>query len=309
MAQLIITTTSERILVEPSERIEINQFKTIRSLGFLWSRSNNAFIFNKNIEGAKRIGRLITLTKEDDSMKDLTVIWENDEVKNTIQAMLDTVKAEREQAQAEKKAKEEQANKNRYARFEKIVEQIRQLKNGFSTTKWDLANSNFNLSDLMARSGVRITYNAIDLAKKFNINIEDTDITDSDILELAIRFGNNWRRYSDKPESRYLSFEVSHHTKSTDGFMTGGSGHYETAVIIQDELSRIDFKKAVKISELVNDEVLENIIKNYVSYMNEEDGIEETYNSSGIINGHKYKCKYLETTFKTNCLKALGVNA
>lgn len=308
MAKVIVSIQHERINLQFEERISKNLFSSFRHEGWLWSRSQDAFVFNVNEQGARRVSRIenksictpyhLSPEEKDELIAEIEALNVEYATADDEQKIRSLQQSHAEKLKAEKailEAKKAQADKNRTDRAMKIIEQMNVLKNGFGANSWDLATSNYNLSDLLARSGVRVDYSVKDLASRFGYEDADRLISDDDILEFSIRYGNNWKRYSDKVESRYLSFEVDHFKKSTVGdFMSGGSGHFSLQKTLLDNQSRINFKNVVKVSELVDDEILKVCFDLYIGYLKGEITPMRTINCFGGISSDEIKTDRLD---------------
>lgn len=287
-----LSINQERINLKPEERISKDLFSAIRGEGWLWSRTANAFVFKFNEEGAKRVQRLeehhISKYYPEEQKKSLqeefnniVIKYDSEETKESISKLIASVKEKADALKAEREAKESHARDERVKRYNKCIEQLNTLENGFGVGKYDLSLSNFNMSDLLARGGVRIDHYVKDLAEQFGYEDKENLISDKDILELSIRYGNNWKNW--KIESRHLIFECSHMMASDNSFITGGSGHFHIEQVILEREPRINFKNVVKLSALIDETILKICFETYISYLKGEVEVLREVNSLGML--------------------------
>lgn len=280
---LTISISQERFCVTPKYRLEQGAYDFMRHEGWRWSPKRSGFVFDVNEEGAKRVRRLLTFDQSKygdywfggpsfakdgkEELHEATKEFFDDEAKSTYERLISSYDAKQKAEQEAKKAKEEQANKNRYDRYVKIKEKIKLLHNDFTTNTYSLSLSNYNMSDLLARKGVCCDYTVKELLERFGMTEQDYEGSDKDVLQFSISYRNIWAsRWSDKVEARRLMLEVDHYTKvDNSSFMSGGSGHFAMKIEIEDS-PKIDFKKVILLSKIADDNFKKLAFETYMSY-------------------------------------------
>lgn len=318
MPILKLSISNNRIILRSdSGRVSAPIYKALRKDGWLYSHNLQAFCFAFGDSGAERVSRFeekpykIRSYVSNDSekqeilneMQDLNIVYESDEFAEKIRNLNDARLKKISDEKQEKQEKEKQADENRAIRWEKMKNQLSQLKNGFGASLYDASFSNYNMSDLLARSGVRVCYRVAELAEEFGFIDSDKLISEEDIIQISIRYGNNWTWSA--VSSRYLSIEVDHFTSSKEGWMSGGSDHYQMEKVLLDKEARINFKNVVKVSELFDETTLKKIFNSYIDYKSGKIDYISGINSIGAISGHEVSSAPLDE-IKNKFLESIG---
>ena len=300
---LNIFIQDNRFCVSPKYRLEKGAYQFMRRRGWKWSPSRDAFVFNVNEEGAKRVKDIIDFkhspyhewvfdcTAEEkklgqEELEEAEIIFD-EKAKAVYDKLIASSTSKAQAEEAAKKAKKDSANENRAKRYVNMMQRAKSLKNDFCISPYDASLSNYNMSDLLARKGVVCNYTVKELLGMFNMANLDYDGSDKDVLQFSISYRNVWKgRWSNEIEARRLEVQVDHYTIS-DGtsFMCGGSGHFAMKINLADE-PKIDFKKVVLVSSLIDDQFKEIALKVYMDYRNGliESPTHDKINGIGMVN-------------------------
>ena len=321
-------SVSDRIVVSPKYRLTTGAYHWFKHKGWKYSRSRGGFVFNVNEEGAKRVRAILRFNPDNysdyyfgshdgASQDEITAAKEElchaefeyeGKAQEIIDKLLETVdKKAKAQAEYEEQRKERITN-SRIDRFEAIKPRLKQLKNGYTTNMFDLSLSNFNMSDLLARKGVRCAYSMKELCEMFNL--PSYEGADNDILQFEIHYANVWsNRWSDKPAARRLMLTCNHYSQSphSNAFMEGGSGHFRYDIALWFDEPRIDYKKVVIASEIAGDDYKEDMAKMYLDYRAGKCNTTGEYiNSIGMVSHDEVIEPQLAITYRARFDRALA---
>lgn len=284
--QQFTISIDDRIVVTPKYRLCSGAFSWFKSHGWKWSPSRQAFVFNVNEEGAKRVlklttfdmtdhtneyfGNILPIEKEDaiEELTDCEIVYEGN-AGERINELLMKVKEKQEAEQAHKKQREERIGVSRVDRGVKLVQRLKQLKNGFTASMFDMSLSNFNMSDLLARRGVSCQENVKELLERYGLPIYEG--AENDYLIFSIGYANVYaNKWSSKVAAKRLCLNCDHYEKTTGGMLGGGSGHFAFSVSLHADETKIDFKKVVIASSIADDDCKRCIAQLYLAYRNGE---------------------------------------
>lgn len=261
-----ISVSDNKILVQPSERMSKSLFSVFRSEGWLWSRRENAFMFNRNESGFLRVNRLVSrkflnrygISEEDKAeANEFAFEFENEAVRLAYEKAVEQIQAKKEAEQAEKTAKEDQASKNRMAKAQKVIEQLKKFSNGFGNSAGALARDNWNLLE----SGVRKYISVKEYCEENGIV---ANIPNDIVLSIEIRTTENYVNYYKK--ENFVTVSVyEHQYKEETQVLISGSGFYSCKMKIA-KVERRSIKDYIKLSEIINDEIEKRIMENYIDY-------------------------------------------
>lgn len=284
MNTLTINFTNEKITVCPSERMSNSLFKAFRNEGWLWSRREMAFIFNKNIEGVKRVKRLFNYSFLDkygvpdaDKTEGKEFIFEflNDKSQKEYNALFEQYQKEKETESIRKQAKKEQENKNRLDKIKKVIEQAKGLCNGFKVDTYHLANNNFNLLDTGVEKQVKVK----EFCEENGIATEGLSLENKVLcLKIAERDKGNWRT----GKNIVLSLDISEFNKTGNAWITGGSGCYNCELTVE-QVERRNIKDYIRLSAAVDSEMERRIVENYIGYLRGEKTVKTSFIHDYIV--------------------------
>lgn len=284
--QQFTISIDDRIVVTPKYRLCSGAFSWFKSHGWKWSPSRQAFVFNVNEEGAKRVlklttfditdhtnewfGNILPIEKEHaiEELTDCEIVYEGG-AGERIKELYLKVKEKQEAEQAHKKQREERIGASRVDRGVKLVQRLKQLKNGFTASMFDMSISNFNMSDLLARRGVSCQENVKELLERYGLPIYEG--AENDYLIFSIGYANVYAdKWSSKVTARRLCLNCDHYEKSSTGSLLGGSGHFAYHVALHADEPKIDFKKVIIASSIADDDYKKRIAQMYLAYRNGE---------------------------------------
>lgn len=300
MTTLIINiNNNNKLTLKADERIDLVKYKLLRSNGFLYSNYTNEYIFNGKLETAikelkdiqnNKITNNYSLSREYDQetinnhkkeLASFNYIYYNDTVKNTLESIYNNYLLEKEKQEKEKAEKEAKEQENRNKKAVAIVSKLKTLKNGFTTSMYTLALNNYNMSELLTRSGVRKVIQVSEYLKNNNMTDLLNYVNDTDYLEIRIHYKTSY--YS---SNKILKVSVDHlEAVQESNFLRGGSGHYNSNIELF-STDRINFKDVVTVSALINDDIIKKIVLHYISYKNGSINYKSGINAIGMITEH-----------------------
>lgn len=272
--------SSNRIAMAPNERMSGAAFKAFRSRGFLWSRSEGAFVFDFNEGGAVRVyafinqkyGYLVEKTTAEE-LNGFHYEFENEQTEKDLKALYDSHIAKQNAEQEEKEAKKSAAENNKIKRAADILKKLRQLSNGFSVTHLGLARCNCKMSEILMRS---------EICKDIQLEGRDGFDGDTGIIRLSIGFTPVYSQERYSWERKKIGVQAIlradyYRTEKGSSFITGGSGCFAFELPVGEIKEKVSFSDMIKLSAKITEQVETAVLQDYFDYKNGKQSYRRSY--------------------------------
>ena len=268
-----IRTENGKIFVDLDERISREAFGAFRSAGWLWYRSENAFGFADNAEGAKRVRRLMNgsladsygLTDETKTeVRGFTFEYADEQTKKHFADALEQIDEQRKAEEAEKQRKAEQAAANNAADRQKLFEALRDLPNGWQAARsYGFMCPIMNTKEFFERGGLVKQMTVREACEQNGIEAPaETD--DAGILDIKLEYCETYKNYHAQTD---IIIRASVCRANGNGALIWKSGNFEVKIIIAEAIPRRTVKQLKDLAGDLGDDVIKSICLLYHNYI------------------------------------------
>lgn len=269
-----IRTENGKIFISMDERISREAFGAFRSEGWLWYRSENAFGFADNAEGAKRVRRLLRgelvnhygLTEEQkDEIRGFTFEFADEQTEKHFADALEQIDEQRRAEKAEKQRKAEQAAANNAADRQKLYEALRDLPNGWTAMRvYGFLNPIMNTKEFFERGGLVKQLKVIDACEQFGLTVPK-GVDEFDLLDIRLRYATTYKNYREQNIIEIVA-SVCRADENGGEALRWMSGNFEINIILAEGITRRSVKQLREYAEQCGDEIIGGICKLYKNY-------------------------------------------